>query len=127
MSQGSSSRSAQPTGTIPSLYALLKTEWNIRPEETFVGAGPSLGFECAEFSNPKNELPSVPSSLVRGKLVDLQGAADRELDRLGVPREQRERLPDCTKCHPETYWTYRGGDREAVKEGWTNVLMALLL
>jgi hypothetical protein len=36
----------------------------------------------------------------------LQAAADAELDFLGVPREQRERHPECTRCG-EGCWSWR--------------------
>lgn len=109
-------------GTIQAFYKLLKEEWDINPEETYVAAGPSLQKECAEFTDPTTELPSVPKECIHGRHVDLSGAADAQLIALGIPKNQIERMSDCTKCEPEKYWTYRGGDREAVKEGRTNML-----
>jgi len=38
--------------------------------------------------------------------VDLQAAADHELDSLGVPKNQRERHPACTRCG-EGFWSWR--------------------
>ncbi len=108
-------------------YRILKEEWNIEPEETYVGAGPSLCLQCAEFSDPATELPCVNSELIHDHYVDLRGIANSQLDALGVSDAQRERMPSCTRCEPESYWTYRGGDKEAVLSGNTNALCAMLL
>ena len=113
-------------GAIPEFFRVLKKEWGIDPSQTFVGAGPSLCKRCAEFTNPARELPSLSPQFVEKRHVDLQGAADAEFIALGVPENAIERSPDCTCCHPEKYWTYRGGDREAVKNGQTNMLVCLL-
>jgi YfiH family protein len=102
-----------------SSYQLLKTEWNIRPEETFVGLGPSLCTVCADFTDPSTEAPEL-KAFHRKNCIDLQSALDQELSDIGVPLAQRERMQECTRCSPETYFTYRGGDREAVQKGYTN-------
>ena len=114
-------------GAIPHFFASLKNEWGIEPKETFVGAGPSLCQRCAGFSDPHTELPTIGDQFIDGLHVDLRGAADAQLALLGIPLSQRERNPDCTCCHPERYWTYRGGDREAVKAGERNLLACVLL
>lgn len=114
------------SGAIPEFFATLEREWRIRPEETFVAAGPSLCRKCAGFSDPKRELPTIPPAFIAGNNVDLRGAADAQLLALGLPRHHLERSPGCTCCHPETYWTYRGSHREAVKRGERNLLACVL-
>ena len=111
---------------IGEFFRVIREEWNIDPSETLVAAGPSLCTACAGFSDPAKELPNVPQEFIHGKTVDLQGTATAQLLSLGVRKESFERHPDCTRCHPETYWTYRGGDRESVKAGRTNVLASFL-
>ncbi len=113
-------------GAIESFFATLKREWGIEPEDTIIGAGPSLGFECANFTDPSKEMPSMPKHLIDGKKANLQQAATDRLLALGVKADRIERIPDCTTCHSKTYWTYRGGDREAVIAGKTNVLCVRL-
>lgn len=113
-------------GAIPRFFQVLKQEWNIDPAETFVAAGPSLCLKCAGFTDPVRELPNIPSAFIQGKHADLRGAADAQLLELGVPPDHLERHPDCTCCHAETYWTYRGGDRDTVKKGHTNLLACAL-
>ena len=97
--------------TIREHFRLLKDEWDIAPEDTCVCSGPSLCQTCAEFSDPPSELPSIDSRFFDGRLVDLQGIADDQLLSIGVPKEQQERMPVCTRCDSATYWSYRNGDQ----------------
>jgi YfiH family protein len=108
-----------------STYELLKKEWNIDPQETFVGLGPALCLQCSGFTDPEKEIPEL-KDLMHDKTVDLRGALDAELASIGVPASQIERMADCTRCHPETYFTYRGGDREKVTSGFVNVFAVTL-
>jgi hypothetical protein len=109
-------------GAIPAFFSLLREEWNIVPQDILIAAGPSLCTQCAEFTDPARELSTVAPMYVHGKHVDLRSAADHELLALGVEPEHLERHPECTRCQHNRYWTYRGGDRSAVKSGFTNVL-----
>lgn len=111
---------------IPEFFRVLKREFAIDPEETFIGAGPSLCTKCADFTDPARELPSIPKEFIHGKTIDLRSAATAQMLTLGVFSNRIERHPDCTRCHPDRYWTYRGGDREAVKTGHCNMLICAL-
>lgn len=113
-------------GVIPSFFDMLKNEWNIDPSDTFVAIGPSLCTDCAEFTDPVTELAGLDPAFFHGRNADLRGIADWQLDELGVPTAHRERHPDCTKCKNDVYWSYRGGDREVVKSGYTNVMVCVL-
>ena len=106
-------------------FRLLKDEWGIQPKDVFIGLGPALCTPCAEFTDPEREVPEL-REYFQGRCIDLRGALDAELVDIGVPAENIERLTDCTRCHPETYFTYRGGDRELVKNGKVNCLAATL-
>jgi copper oxidase (laccase) domain-containing protein len=114
------------SGAIPEFFAVLTNNVDMSPADVFIGAGPSLCQKCADFTDPIKELPGIPERFISGKHADLQAAATEEFLSLGVRPEHFERHPDCTRCHPEKYWTYRGGDREAVKNGRTNMLSCLL-
>jgi polyphenol oxidase len=96
---------------ITKLYEKLKKEFDVDPEETFVGITPSLCKRCAEFSDPLNELPPHLHPFIDGKNVDLQAAADHELCSLGVPNDHAERHPTCTRCG-EGYWSWRRHKKE---------------
>ena len=105
---------------IPRTYNALQKEWGIKPEETYVWAGPSLCQSCAEFTDPDNELRGISKQFFDGRCVNLQGIADAQFQSIGVPTSHIKRHPDCTCCHPESYWTYRGGDRGEVRRGKVN-------
>ncbi len=113
-------------GAMGRFFATLEEEFGIPPRDVFIAAGPSLCMKCAEFTDPSGELPNVGTSFVHGRNVDLCGAADAELRAVGVRRERLERDPRCTRCERETFWTYRGGDHDAVEQGFTNVLACCL-
>ncbi|MBU2213244.1 polyphenol oxidase family protein [Patescibacteria group bacterium] len=109
-------------GVIPNFFKVL----DIEPQHTFVAAGPSLCKTCSEFGYPEAEISKIGTEFIDGTYVDLQGAAESQLFELGVLQKNLERHPDCTRCNPEKYWTYRGGDKEAVLEGHTNVMACWL-
>jgi YfiH family protein len=113
-------------GIIASCFRALKQEWNIDPADTYVGIGPSLCTDCAEFTDPVTELEGLAPKFFSGRNADLRGIADAQLNEIGVPVPQRERSPDCTKCNADTYWSYRGEDREQVKQGLCNVIACRL-
>jgi copper oxidase (laccase) domain-containing protein len=114
-------------GAIPAFFHTLEREWGILPADTIVGAGPSLCQRCSTFSRPAEELPSLYPRFFDANHADLQGAATDQLLALGVEARNIERHPDCTCCDPETYWTSRGGHREEVQAGRTNMLAVVLL
>lgn len=111
---------------IPAFMQTLQEHWKIDPAHVFVGAGPSLCARCAEFTDPARELPNVPLQFVQGRHVDLQAAATAQWLACGIHPKHVERHPDCPKCMPEQYWTYRGGHREEVASGTSNMLVAVL-
>jgi YfiH family protein len=114
------------SGVIPQFFHTLQATWDVKPECCLVGVGPCLCTSCAEFSDPLLELPGIPRDLLKNNTADLRSWADRQIVSTGVRPENIERIPDCTRCDPQTYWTYRGGDREAVKSGRTNVMACVL-
>lgn len=114
-------------GMIRSFFKTLKMEFNVDARDTLIGGGPSLCMACASFSDPIRELEGTEGLIVKDGCADLIGIANIQLGRCGADPERIERVGGCTRCHPETLWTYRGGDREKVKEGWTNVLCASII
>lgn len=110
-------------GTIPAFFALLREKFAIDGKDCFVAGGPSLCTQCSEFTDPLKEISNVPKEFVHGRTVDLRGWAEQQLQTEGVLMKQFERQQDCTRCMPEHYWTYRGGDREEVMKGRTNMIV----
>lgn len=113
-------------GAIPQMMRMLSNTFQIQPASCLVGIGPCLCKHCAEFTNPLLELDGIPPDLVSGRKADLRTWADRQLVECGIVPNHIERMMDCTRCHPEKYWTYRGGDRDEVQRGRTNVMACVL-
>lgn len=61
-----------------------------------VAVGPSLGVECAEFSDPEREIPEKFHWAIEGKRVDLNTIARRQLEEAGV--KHIEWVEICTRC-----------------------------
>lgn len=112
-------------GVIPEFFVVLKREWGILPSDVIVGGGPSLCLTCADFTDPATEVPTL-APYIHGRTVDLIAAANQQFAAAGVPATNIERMPECTRCNPETLWTYRGGHREEVKNGFTNCFVVTL-
>lgn len=114
-------------GAIPAFIKTFTNHFQTNPEDLLIGCGPSLCKHCAEFSDPHTELAGIPDRFFTKTCADLPAVAHWQLMESGVKKQHIERSPDCTKCKNETYWSYRGTDHSAVKEGWTNVLTGVLL
>jgi copper oxidase (laccase) domain-containing protein len=115
-------------GAIGGCIAALQSSFDISPRDVWIVAGPSLCLQCAEYADPEHELRKrIDVQYVRDTHVDLRSAATNQFVIAGVPSRQIEHHPDCTKCHPERYYTYRGGNREEVEAGTSNVLVCTLL
>ena len=112
-------------GVIPEHFKSLQKEWGIEAADVFVGAGPSLCQQCAEFTDPEKESPSIDRRFFAGRNVDLRGIADDQLKQAGVSTDHLERIVDCTRCQSDQYWSYRANPEE-VKNGGKN-LMAVVL
>lgn len=114
-------------GGIEEFFRILKQEWKCEAKDILIGAAPSLCKNCAEFTDPKKELPEISDGFTSGRCVDLIGIADKKLKKLGVTKSHFERMNGCTKCQPDSFWSYRGPDREEVLKGARNVLAVELL
>ncbi len=83
---------------IPKVLARL-VSLGADPARLKVAVGPSLGVECAEFSDPVSELPEKFHWAIQGRLVNLNAIARRQLEEAGV--RQIEWTPLCTRCNLE--------------------------
>lgn len=100
---------------IPKTVAKM-IEMGASPEKIKVGMGPSLGFSCAEFSDPMREIPEKYHYGIKGRNVDLNGIALKQLQEAGV--SQIERFDICTKC--DNNWpSFR---RDGTKERFATII-----
>lgn len=79
-------------------------------ERIKVGIGPSLGFSCSQFSNPREEIPEKFHFAIDGNLVDLNRICDWQLEQAGVLAGNVERMDVCTKCNSEWFSWRRDHD-----------------
>ena len=69
-----------------------------------VGIGPSLGLECAEFSDPLAEIPEAYHWAIReDRHVDLWGILEKQLKDAGLDFEKVEWMRVCTACDPRWF------------------------
>ena len=108
-------------------FRMLKEEFDIDPSDVLIGAGPSLCIRCSDFRGPEHEIYMLGKDYRVQDSCDLQRASKDEFLSAGVKEEHIERMKECTRCDSDTFWSYRGGDREGVKNGHSNVLACVLL
>lgn len=113
------------SGAIPAFLSRMSIAYRCAPSDLYVAAGPSLCMKCAEFTNPAEELKGFDAKFFEGRHADLQGIADQQLAELGIKPEHFERHPDCPRCKPDIYWSYRA-DKTSALEGYRNVLSVKL-
>jgi YfiH family protein len=100
-----------------------------RAEDLRIALGPCIGPCCYEVGD---ELPSQFDAAAqaafapgpRGRLhFDLRGANERQALSSGVPAGHIAHVAECTRCHPELYYSYRrdgaGTGRMISYLGWT--------
>ena len=92
--------------TINKMVEIFKSN----PSDLLIGISPSLGPCCAEFSDPKNELPKSVHPFIQGKNVDLWSLSHHQLTESGVPERQIEIIKECTKCNSDKYFSHRNKD-----------------
>lgn len=80
------------------------------PADLRVALSPSLGPCCAEFSDPRSELPDFCHPFIKDNHhVDFWELSTKQLLDAGVPHTQIELARRCTKCQPD-FPSHRKGD-----------------
>lgn len=86
----------------------MRETYGANPADLLVAISPSLGPCCAEFTDPKTELPESCHAFIReGNYVDFWQMSVTQLLKAGV--QQIEVAGQCTKCQPG-YFSHRNGD-----------------
>jgi polyphenol oxidase len=86
----------------------MESEFDSKPSDLLAAIGPSIGPCCLEFTDPKKELPKVMHPFVTKRYMDLWGYTVHRLAEAGV--KNIELKAECTKCHPDRYFSHRNGD-----------------
>lgn len=92
--------------TVQKMKKLFKTN----PSDLLVGISPSLGPCCAQFNDPKKELPAFAEPHIQNQNVDFWSLSLDQLKEAGVPENQVELMKECTKCQPDKYYSHRNAD-----------------
>ena len=78
------------------------------PADVKVGIGPSLGPCCAEFINYRTEIPEAFWCYKDDdNHIDLWAISSHQLAAAGVMKENLFVSRVCTKCHADTFFSYR--------------------
>ncbi|MBF0406149.1 MAG: peptidoglycan editing factor PgeF [Candidatus Riflebacteria bacterium] len=88
---------------------------NILPSQITVFMGPCIGSCCLELGDEVAEMfdstdKSYTSAFSKGKKwhLDLRGLNTMQALSKGIPFHKIQQENDCTKCQPDTYFSYRG-------------------
>lgn len=88
----------------------MEKSFVVDPKNLRVGISPSLGPCCAEFSDPKNELPEFCHEFIGdNNHIDFWSMSVKQCQNAGIPENQIELAGKCTKCQPG-YLSHRNGD-----------------
>lgn len=99
---------------VPLTFARM-LEKGVRMADVKVGIGPSLGVECASFSNPSEEIPAKYHWAIREQgHVDLWAILEDQLTQAGILKENIEWMRVCTACTPEWFSWRRDADSRRI-------------
>lgn len=99
-------------GSVQNIYArvleAMQREIGTQPQNLLVCISPSLGPDCAEFKNYKQELPQdFWSFQVKPNYFDFWAISKKQLLSLGILEKNIEITAICTVCSPTDYFSYR--------------------
>jgi len=83
----------------------MKEEFGSDPSDLVAGISPSLGPCCFEFGDPEKLLPKAMQVYVKNGKLDFWSLSLKQLQGAGV--RGIEIKAECTKCHPEKFYSYR--------------------
>lgn len=91
----------------------MQEVFNSNPKDLKVYISPSLGPCCAEFSDPRNELPKdLHQFILPNNHVDFWQATKKQCIKEGVLKENIKIDGTCTVCNRDEYFSYRGDKQE---------------
>ena len=95
----------------------MRDRFGSDPGRMLAWMGPSIGSCCYRVGN---EVASqFPAACIRDHHLDLQYSHRLQLEAAGLPAGSITNTPLCTQCHPEFFYSHRGG------KGKTGRMMAV--
>ena len=92
--------------------AVMQERFGACPADFQVGIGPSLGPCCAEFVNYQNEIPQDYWGFKDAShRFDFWAISRHQLRQAGVPAEHIRISGMCSRCHAETFFSYRAQNK----------------
>jgi polyphenol oxidase len=95
-------------GVLTSAVLAMSERFGSRPARLLAGIGPGLGPCCAEFSDPRRELPPWFATYIRDRHVDLWAAARDQLAAAGLTPVGMAQQAICTVCERHRFFSHRG-------------------
>jgi hypothetical protein len=95
-------------GAIGATVSAMATAYGTDSARLLAGIGPGLGPCCAEFTDPRLELPPDFAPYIRGRYVDLWRVARDQLQSAGVVPRHIEQHAICTRCNRDRFFSHRG-------------------
>ncbi|MBD3156683.1 copper oxidase [Candidatus Peregrinibacteria bacterium] len=88
------------------------------PENLQIFISPSIGPCCAEFSQPRKELPTaLHTYILENNHVDFWLATKDQCVATGVPEDNISLAEECTVCNKNRYFSYRGDHKKTGRNG----------
>jgi len=102
-------------GVVPAALAALRRAFGTAPAQCVAALGPAIGGCCYEVDAPVARAmegapwwPDAAGAAGPGKwYLDLRRAVRAQLRAAGLPRDQIEVVPGCTRCQPDVFFSYR--------------------
>mgnify|MGYP001004226929 CR=1 FL=1 len=105
---------------IGATVGLMRRRFGVRPESLWAAIGPSLGPCCGEFVNYRREIPPDLWRFRVGPVhFDFWAVSRFQLLEAGLDPARIEAAGVCTRCRPETFFSYR-------REGTTGRFAAVI-
>lgn len=100
------------------IQAFVKN-FDTKPEDLVVAIGPSIEQQCYTVGKElialyKTAFTHYNSVYIEGNgtfFLDLRSVAVQDLKHEGIRKENIAVSPTCTKCSPDKFYSYRGGDQ----------------
>ncbi len=95
-------------GVLAATVAALGDHYGSDPADLRAAVGPCLGPCCAQFSDPRRELPPWCAPFIHGDKVDLWAMNRHQLLQAGLRAAHVDVAEVCTVCRRDLFYSHRG-------------------